>query len=84
MEMKALSAQSCCVHEKNMQHMHGNIPHMFDCWADPFSFPSTKELHATNILPNRWQNRPKNLPRSYLYLLSMMIESGSELSFHLT
>ena len=53
MEMKALSAQSCCVHEKNMQHMHGNIPHMFDCWADPFSFPSTKELCGVTFFSTR-------------------------------
>ena len=29
---------SCCVNGKplkSMQHMHGNIPLMFDCWADP-------------------------------------------------
>ena len=22
-------------HQKIMQHMHGNILYMFDCWADP-------------------------------------------------
>ena len=39
-EMKAGSAQaeSCCVYlkpEKCMHHMHGVIPQLFDCWADP-------------------------------------------------
>ena len=27
----------CCVYDKpqkNMQHMHGNIPYLFDFWAD--------------------------------------------------
>ena len=38
--MKAVLAQmvSCCVHDKLniiMQHMHGIIPHMFDCWTEP-------------------------------------------------
>ena len=36
--MKALSAQaeSCYVKpQKIMQHMHGNIPYMFNCWAYP-------------------------------------------------
>ena len=38
--MKAGSAQaeSCCVYiksEKIMQHMHGIIPKLFDCWTDP-------------------------------------------------
>ena len=37
--MKAFSAkaESCCVYvnpPKIMQHMHGIIPYMFDCWAD--------------------------------------------------
>ena len=37
MEKKAVSAQvvSCCVFDKIMQHMNGNIPLMFDCWANP-------------------------------------------------
>ena len=39
-EMKAGSAQaeSCCVYvkpEKLMQHMHGIISQLFDCWAYP-------------------------------------------------
>ena len=27
----------CCysIRQKIMQHMHGNIPYTFDCWADP-------------------------------------------------
>ena len=31
-----------------MQHMHSNIPYMFDCWADPVVhlLPPTKELHG--------------------------------------
>ena len=38
--MKAGSAQakSCCVcvkPKKIMQQMHGIIPQLFDCWADP-------------------------------------------------
>ena len=38
--MKSVSVQvvSCCVYDKpikNVFHMHGNIPYMFDCWADP-------------------------------------------------
>ena len=36
--MKAVMAESCCVYvklPKIMQHMHGIIPYMFDCWADP-------------------------------------------------
>ena len=37
--MKAVWVQavSCCVYNntnKVIQHMHGNIPFMFDCWAD--------------------------------------------------
>ena len=37
--MEVVSAQvvSCCVYDmptKIMQHMHGNIPQMLDCWAD--------------------------------------------------
>ena len=33
------SGVSCCVYhnpEKIMQHMHGNIPYLFDFWANPF------------------------------------------------
>ena len=33
-----IQAESCCVYvkpEKFMQHMHGKIPLLFDCWADP-------------------------------------------------
>ena len=38
--MKVVSAQvvNCCVYDKTLkvvQHMHGNIQHIFDCWADP-------------------------------------------------
>ena len=51
--MKAGSAQaeSYCVYvkpEKFMQHMHGIIPKLFDCWADPVAhlLLLTKELHA--------------------------------------
>ena len=35
-EMKAGSAQaeSCCVYVKS-ENMHGIIPQLFDCWADP-------------------------------------------------
>ena len=38
--MKALLAQveSCCVYvkaQKITEHMHGIIPFMFYCWADP-------------------------------------------------
>ena len=37
--MMDVSAQvvSCCVHDKPpkiMQHMHGNILYMFDCWTN--------------------------------------------------
>ena len=40
MEVKAVSTQvvSCCVYDKSkriMQHMHGNIPYLFDLCADP-------------------------------------------------
>ena len=40
--MKAGSAQaeSCCVYvklEKCMQHIHGIISKLFDCWADPYA-----------------------------------------------
>ena len=31
-------AENCGVYvklPKNMQHMHGTIPYMFYCWADP-------------------------------------------------
>ena len=40
--MKAVSAQvvSCCVYDntyKIILHMHGNIPYLFDFWADQFA-----------------------------------------------
>ena len=45
---------SCCVYDKPpkiMQHMSGNIPYMFDCWADSScSSPSTKEAPWFNVL----------------------------------
>ena len=35
-------AETCCVYVKPkniMQHMHGIIPLLFDCWADPVAHP---------------------------------------------
>ena len=33
-----------------MLHMYGNIPYVFDVWAEPFAHPPTKELHGSALL----------------------------------
>ena len=55
--MKAVSAQAkiCSVYvkpKKIMQHMHGIIPFMFECLANPVAHlpPTTKDLLETTIL----------------------------------
>ena len=57
--MKAGSAQaeSCCVYvkpEKFMQHMHGKIPKLFDCWADPVPHLLLLKSSMANSLPCGW------------------------------
>ena len=64
--MKAVSAQvvSCCVCQKPpkvMQNMHGNIPYMFDCWADPVAhrFPLKSSMLTLNTLEESDRERER-------------------------
>ena len=57
--MKAVSAvvESCCVYDKAqkvVQQMHGIIPYLLDCWADPVvHLPSTIDHLITSLLHER-------------------------------
>ena len=66
MELKAVLAQvvSYCVYDKPqniMQHLNGNIPYMFDCWADPVAhrFPLKSSMLTLNTLEESDRERER-------------------------
>ena len=70
--MKAVSAQeeSCCVYAKLpkiMQHMHGVIPYMFDCWAIQFFISLNKRAQRPrpcNEVPKEANESKIKIPKS--------------------
>ena len=44
-----------------MQNMHGNIPYMFDCWADPVAhrFPLKSSMLTLNTLEENERERER-------------------------
>ena len=70
-------AVSCCGYDKPqkiMQHMHSNIPNMFECWADPV-------VHLL-LLPKEVHVWAVYLPRTYfkdyyyIYRLDLIPSEG--------
>ena len=62
-EMKGGSAhaESCCVYvkpEKIMQHKHGIISQLFDCWADPVAHLLLLKSSMTHLISLSLQKRP--------------------------
>ena len=52
-------AESCCVYvkpEKIMQHMHGIIPKLFYCWADPVAHLLLLKSSMTELLRPHSEN----------------------------
>ena len=48
-----------------MQNMHGNIPYMFDCWADPVAhrFPLKSSMLTLNTLEESDRERERERER---------------------
>ena len=72
-KLRLVSAQdvSCRAYDEPpnvMQYMHGNIPYMFDCWADPVVHllllkNSTTPSSSSSSFPSP-QRSPSSTPRS--------------------